>query len=112
MDWILSAVQLFTMWSVGNKNYWAWGVGYLLQFLWIWYSAMTGTIGFAVVCPIYAFVYVRNFFLWRRKSKEKENNLAVADIALKISHYTNKNGVILNSRPKLPNDPGILIKGS
>jgi hypothetical protein len=66
-SWLLTAAGLVGLWAAGSRRQWGWMVGCAAQGLWVAYALATRQHGFLVSAFAYAFVYGRNWLLWRRE---------------------------------------------
>lgn len=60
--WLLTGLQVLSLWAAGRHRWWAWLLGGSVQLPWIAYALMTGQIGFIPGCAISASVQVYSFF--------------------------------------------------
>lgn len=67
---LLAAGGILGLWLAGRKNYWGWGVGILMQLLWIAYALVTAQYGFLISAFGYGYVYTVNLLKWRSEAKE------------------------------------------
>jgi hypothetical protein len=59
--WLLTGLQVLSIWAAGRRHWWAWLLGGLVQFPWIAYALMTDQIGFVPGCAISASVQIYSF---------------------------------------------------
>jgi hypothetical protein len=63
--WLLTGLQVLAMWSAGQKLWWGWLLGGMVQIPWIAYAWLTGQFGFIPGCAISALVQI---FAFRRNA--------------------------------------------
>lgn len=54
--WLLTGLQVLSLWSAGRRYWWGWLMGGSVQFPWVAYAVMTGQIGFIPGCVFSATV--------------------------------------------------------
>jgi hypothetical protein len=59
--WLLTGLQVVSLWAAGRRCWWAWLVGGSVQLPWIAYAVMTDQIGFIPGCLISAAVQLFSF---------------------------------------------------
>lgn len=59
--WLLTGLQVLSLWSAGRGLWWAWLLGGAVQLPWIAYALMTSQIGFIPGCAISASVQFYSF---------------------------------------------------
>ena len=59
--WLLTGLQVLSLWAAGRQQWWAWLLGGSVQFPWIAYALMTDQIGFIPGCAISASVQIYSF---------------------------------------------------
>lgn len=60
--WVLTGLQVFSLWAAGRHHWWAWLLGGSVQVPWIAYALVTGQIGFVPGCVFSASVQIYSFF--------------------------------------------------
>ena len=73
--WLLTGLQVLSLWSAGRRYWWGWLMGGSVQLPWIAYAVMTEQIGFIPGCVISASVQLHSFL---RNSSSTERLEAVA----------------------------------
>jgi hypothetical protein len=71
-SYILAPFGLAGMWIAG-RNHWGWLLSIFTQILWLTYAVATKQYGFMIGSTAYLFVYLRNFFIGKTKSKESDS---------------------------------------
>lgn len=66
-SWLLMVVGVTGMWLAGKRLWWAWLVGVFSELLWIVYAVVSNQPGFIVFALVYAWVYAKNAYDWRRE---------------------------------------------
>ena len=67
LPWIISVLSIYTVWSTGNKNKYAWllsAFSQALWLMWIWASASWGLIPLNIAMW---FMSIRNFIKWNKE---------------------------------------------
>jgi hypothetical protein len=59
--WLLTGLQVFSLWAAGRRHWWAWLLGGSVQLPWIAYAVMTGQVGFIPGCAVSASVQTYSF---------------------------------------------------
>jgi hypothetical protein len=59
--WLLTGLQVLSLWAAGRRQWWAWLLGGSLQLPWIAYALMTDQFGFIPGCAISASVQIYSF---------------------------------------------------
>lgn len=59
--WLLTGLQVLSLWSAGRRYWWGWLLGGCVQFPWIAYAVVTDQIGFIPGCLISASVQLGSF---------------------------------------------------
>jgi hypothetical protein len=59
--WLLTGLQVLSLWAAGRRHWWAWLLGGSVQLPWIAYAVMTDQVGFIPGCAITASVQVYSF---------------------------------------------------
>jgi hypothetical protein len=59
--WLLTGLQVFSLWAAGRRHWWAWLLGGSVQLPWIAYAVMTGQVGFIPGCAVSASVQIYSF---------------------------------------------------
>ena len=59
--WLLTGLQVLSLWAAGRRHWWAWLLGGSVQLPWIAYALMTDQIGFIPGCAISASVQIYSF---------------------------------------------------
>ena len=59
--WLLTGLQVLSLWAAGRRHWWAWLLGASVQLPWIAYALMTDQIGFIPGCAISASVQIYSF---------------------------------------------------
>jgi hypothetical protein len=59
--WLLTGLQVLSLWAAGRRHWWAWLLGGTVQFPWIAYALMTAQVGFIPGCAISAAVQIYSF---------------------------------------------------
>lgn len=59
--WLLTGLQVLSLWSAGRRYWWGWLVGGSVQMPWIAYAVMTAQIGFIPGCLISGTVQLSSF---------------------------------------------------
>lgn len=59
--WILTGIQVLSLWSAGRSYWWGWLMGGSVQLPWIAYAVMTEQFGFIPGCLISASVQLYSF---------------------------------------------------
>jgi hypothetical protein len=59
--WLLTGLQVLSLWAAGRRHWWAWLLGGAVQLPWIAYAVMTDQVGFIPGCAISASVQLYSF---------------------------------------------------
>ena len=59
--WLLTGLQVLSLWAAGRRHWWAWLLGGSVQPPWIAYALMTDQLGFIPGCAISASVQIYSF---------------------------------------------------
>lgn len=59
--WLLTGLQVLSLWAAGRRHWWAWLLGGSVQLPWIAYAVMTDQVGFIPGCAISASVQIYSF---------------------------------------------------
>ncbi|MCA1735730.1 MAG: hypothetical protein LC739_06375 [Actinobacteria bacterium] len=59
--WLLTALQVLALWSVGAGQWWGWLLGGSVQLPWIAYAVMTTQLGFIPGCVVSAAIQTYSF---------------------------------------------------
>lgn len=59
--WLLTGLQVISLWAAGRRHWWGWLMGGSVQFPWVAYAVMTEQIGFIPGCLISASVQLYSF---------------------------------------------------
>lgn len=59
--WLLTGLQVLSLWAAGRRHWWAWLLGASVQLPWIAYALMTDQFGFIPGCAISASVQMYSF---------------------------------------------------
>ncbi|MBA2337099.1 MAG: hypothetical protein H0V96_04955 [Acidimicrobiia bacterium] len=59
--WLLTGLQVLSLWSAGGGRWWGWLLGGSVQLPWIAYAVMTKQIGFIPGCLISTCVQIYSF---------------------------------------------------
>lgn len=69
-SYALSAVGLTVQYLAMKAPRWAWIVGFISQFPWLWYAVVSNQWGFFISSTLYAAVYAYNYMVMRKKGRE------------------------------------------
>jgi len=70
LDWIAGILELYVIYTVGNKNRWGWLLGVLCCFIWILYIVVTkSTYGMLPTLIPVIVINIRNFIKWSEEDK-------------------------------------------
>ena len=72
--WLLTGLQVLSLWAAGRRRWWGWGLGASLQPPWIAYAILTGQAGFIPGCAVSAVVQAVSFLRHRADAREIEGN--------------------------------------
>lgn len=70
--WILTGLQVLSLWSAGRRYWWGWLMGGSVQLPWIAYAVMTHQIGFIPGCLISASVQLYSFLRSSTRTTQME----------------------------------------
>jgi len=59
--WLLTGLQVLSLWAAGRRHWWAWLLGGAVQAPWIAYALLTDQFGFIPGCAISASVQIYSF---------------------------------------------------
>ena len=59
--WLLTGVQVLSLWAAGRPHWWGWPLGAAVQPAWIAYALLTGQLGFIPGCAISAVIQIYSF---------------------------------------------------
>ena len=59
--WLLTGLQVLSLWAAGRRHWWAWLLGGSVQLPWIAYAVVTDQVGFIPGCGISASVQIYSF---------------------------------------------------
>jgi hypothetical protein len=59
--WVLTALQVFSLWAAGRGHRFGWLLGGTVQFPWIAYALLTNQIGFIPGCAVSACVQLYSY---------------------------------------------------
>ena len=80
MDWIVSAIALWSKWLVGNKNSNGWLLSIVNQFFWIYIVVTRDLWGLLPIGIVSMWMGIRNYFLWTRHDRIKLINARLSRI--------------------------------
>lgn len=66
LPWLISAISIYVMWQVGNKNPRGWIIGLCNQVLWFLWQYEGRVWGLMPLWAVMCFIYARNYLRWRR----------------------------------------------
>ena len=69
--WLLTGLQVLSLWAAGARYRWGWALGASVQLPWIAYAVLTGQIGFIPGCAISAAVQTYSFLRMQDSSQER-----------------------------------------
>lgn len=70
--WLLTGLQVLSLWSAGRRYWWGWLMGGSVQLPWIAYAVMTEQVGFVPGCLISATVQLYTFARNTTPTKQRE----------------------------------------
>ena len=70
--WLLTGLQVLSLWSAGRRYWWGWLMGGSVQLPWIAYAVMTDQIGFIPGCLISACVQLYSSLRNSPRTKQME----------------------------------------
>ena len=70
--WLLTGLQVLSLWAAGRRHWWAWLLGGSVQLPWIAYAAMTDQVGFIPGCAISAAVQIYSFLHYSTRTTRSE----------------------------------------
>lgn len=70
--WLLTALQVLSLWSAGRRYWWGWLMGGAVQLPWIAYAMMTHQIGFIPGCLVSSSVQLYSFLRNSTRSRQVE----------------------------------------
>jgi hypothetical protein len=70
--WLLTGLQVLSLWSAGRQYWWGWLMGGSVQLPWIAYAVMTEQVGFVPGCLISAAVQLYTFARNTTRNKRLE----------------------------------------
>jgi len=65
-SWVLSVIGLTAVFFIGQRKWWAWGIAFTNECLWIAYALVTRQYGFILGAVGYASLNLHNGRKWRR----------------------------------------------
>ncbi len=65
MTWMLLAVSVAGLWTIGNKRIYGWLISLASEVLWLAYGITSAQYAFVVMAVVFAAVHVRNWLKWR-----------------------------------------------
>jgi hypothetical protein len=77
--WLLTGLQVVSLWAAGAKRSWGWLLGASVQAPWIAYAVLTRQLGFIPGCVISAAVQAYSFV--RHSSRNPEHERSPADVS-------------------------------
>jgi len=66
MDWLAGFIGILAKIIVGRKNKWGWIIYAISELIWIIVGLSTRLYGLVTVSGIVFFIYIYNFFRWRK----------------------------------------------
>jgi len=66
MDWLAGLIGITAKIIVGRKNKWGWIIYAISELIWIIVGLSTRLYGLVIVSGIVFFIYIYNFFRWRK----------------------------------------------
>ena len=76
--WLLTGVQVLSLWAAGRRHWWGWPLGAAVQPAWIAYALLTGQLGFIPGCAISAGVQIYSFTRMHRASGNERSPVDVS----------------------------------
>ena len=70
--WLLTGLQVLSLWAAGRRYWWGWLLGGSVQLPWIAYAVMTDQIGFIPGCLISACVQIHSSHRNSTRTKQME----------------------------------------
>lgn len=70
--WLLTGLQVLSLWSAGRRHWWGWLMGGCVQLPWIAYALMTDQVGFVPGCLISALVQLSSFLRISSRTAQME----------------------------------------
>lgn len=70
--WLLTGLQVLSLWSAGRRYWWGWLMGGCVQLPWIAYAVMTDQVGFIPGCLISALVQIHSFVRNSSRTRQME----------------------------------------
>ena len=64
-SWALSALGVTGLWLIGKRHWWAWGIAFANECLWMVYAIVTKQYGFIFGALAYGSVHAKNAIQWR-----------------------------------------------
>jgi len=77
--WLLTGLQVLSLWAAGAGHRWGWLAGAAVQPPWIAYAVLTGQLGFVPGCAISAAVQISSY--WRDHRSRLEHERSPADVS-------------------------------
>lgn len=71
-SWALSILGVTGLWLIGKKHWWAWGIAFTNECLWMVYAVVTKQYGFIFGALAYGSVHAKNGIQWRNDSTSQE----------------------------------------
>jgi hypothetical protein len=65
LPWILSITTICVLWLAGNKNKWAWILGFGNQCFWLLWIFLSATWGLIPLNVVLLVTYMRNHVKWK-----------------------------------------------
>jgi len=76
--WLLTGIQVLSLWAAGRRLWWGWPLGAAVQPPWIAYALLTGQLGFIPGCAISAAVQIYSFTRMHRASGKERSPVDVS----------------------------------
>lgn len=70
--WLLTTLQVLSLWSAGRRYWWGWLMGGAVQLPWIAYAVMTGQIGFIPGCLVSSSIQLYSFLCSSTRTRQME----------------------------------------
>lgn len=70
--WLLTALQVLSLWAAGRRYWWAWLLGGSVQLPWIAYAVVTAQVGFVPGCAVSASVQIYSFLHNSTRTRPQE----------------------------------------
>ncbi|MGH8951509.1 MAG: hypothetical protein ACRDX9_08790 [Acidimicrobiia bacterium] len=104
--WLLTGLQVLSLWAAGRRRWWGWLLGAAVQPAWIAYAILTGQLGFIPGCAVSAVVQIYSFVRTHRASGKERSpvDVSASGASRSVPRMRRSAGLVIQPSPTYVSD--------